>query len=117
MTCASWARAASSQNTAGVLLRRARSTASLTQSWIGASLVWHMRQMSPASTACSNTTLPASSVTLTTPSAAIWKVLSCEPYSSAFCAIRPTLGTEPMVAGLKAPLLRQSSMTAWYTPA
>ncbi|KAG1316881.1 hypothetical protein G6F63_015893 [Rhizopus arrhizus] len=117
MTCASWARAASSQNTAGVLLRRARSTASFTQSWIGASLVWHMRQMSPASTACSNTTLPASSVPLTTPSAAIWKVLSCEPYSSAFCAIRPTFGTEPMVAGSKAPCALQSSMTAWYTPA
>ena len=117
MTCASWARAASSQNTAGVLLRRARSTASLTQSWIGASLVWHMRQISPASTACSKTTVPASSVTLTTPSAAIWKVLSCEPYSSAFCAIRPTFGTEPMVAGSKAPCALQSSMTAWYTPA
>ncbi|MNV64809.1 hypothetical protein D3C71_1574710 [compost metagenome] len=117
ITCASWARLASSQNTAGVLLRRARLTASLTQSWIGASLVWHMRQMSPVCTACSKTTLPASSVTRTVPSAGIWKVLSCEPYSSAFCAIRPTLGTEPMVAGSKAPWLRQSSITAWYTPA
>ena len=38
------------------------------------------------------------------PSPAIWKVLSCEPYSSAACAIRPTLGTLPMVAGSNAPL-------------
>ena len=35
---------------------------------------------------------------------AISKVLSWLPYSSAFCAIRPTFGTEPMVAGSKAPL-------------
>ena len=98
---------------AGVALMRARVTASFTQSWIGASLVWHMRQMSPASTACSNSTVPASSVTRTVPALAIWKVLSCEPYSSAFCAIRPTLGTLPMVAGSKAPWARQSSITTW----
>ncbi len=42
------ARVSSSQNTAGVPVARARATASLTQSWIAASLVWHMRQMSPA---------------------------------------------------------------------
>jgi hypothetical protein len=53
------------------------------------------------------------SVTRTTPSALIWKVLSCEPYSSAFCAIRPTFGTLPMVVGSKAPLALQSSITAW----
>src|SRR3546814_12964131 len=52
---------------------RARLTASFTQSWIGASLVWHMRQMSPASTSCCRSTLPASSRTFTTPSPAIWK--------------------------------------------
>ena len=43
--------------------------------------------------------------------AAISNVLSWLPYSSAAWAIRPTLGTEPMVAGSKAPWARQSSMT------
>ena len=57
--------------------------------------------------------MPASSTTRTVPSAGISKVLSWLPYSSAACAIRPTLGTEPMVAGSKAPLARQSSMTTW----
>lgn len=38
----------------------ARETASLTQSLIGASLVWHIRQMSPASTACSKMVAPVS---------------------------------------------------------
>ena len=37
----------SSQNTAGAPVARARVTASLTQSRIGTSLVWHIRQMSP----------------------------------------------------------------------
>lgn len=113
---ASWARSASSQKTAGLPVARARVTASLTQSWIGRSLVWHIRKMSPAATGCSRTTLPSASTTRTVPAAAISKVLSWLPYSSAFCAIRPTLGTEPMVAGSKAPLARQSSMTTWYTP-
>ncbi len=45
---ASWARASSSQNTAGAPVARARVTASLTQSRIGTSLVWQARQMSPA---------------------------------------------------------------------
>lgn len=49
----------------------------------------------------------------TTPSALIWNVLSWEPYSSAFLAIRPTFGTLPMVVGSNAPLALQSSMTAW----
>jgi hypothetical protein len=53
MSWASWARLSSSQKTAGVPVARARVTASLTQSWIGASLVWQARQMSPASTSCS----------------------------------------------------------------
>ena len=52
-------------------------------------------------------------MTRTVPSAGIWKVLSCEPYSSAFCAIRPTLGTLPIVAGSNAPFALQSSITAW----
>ena len=109
----SWARCGSSQNTAGVLLRRARVTASFTQSRIGASLVWHMRQISPAFTACSISTVPASSITRTTPSPAMRKVLSWLPYSSAACAIKPTLGTLPMVAGSNAPCALQSSITAW----
>ena len=92
-------------------------TASFTQSRIAASFVWHMRQMSPASTSCSSTTVPAVSTTRTVPREGISKVLSWEPYSSAFCAISPTLGTEPMVVGSNAPLARQSSITAWYTPA
>ena len=43
--------------------------------------------------------MPDSSTTRTVPVAGISNVLSCEPYSSAACAIRPTLGTEPIVAG------------------
>ncbi|MOA01780.1 hypothetical protein D3C78_1212020 [compost metagenome] len=109
----SWARCGSSQNSAGVLLARARLTASLTQSWIGASLVWHMRKMSPASTSWDSSRLPLPSTTRITPSALAWKVLSWEPYSSAFCAIRPTFGTLPMVVGSKAPCCLQSSITAW----
>ena len=92
---------------------RARVTASFTQSRTGASLVWHMRQRSPAATACSSSTLPSASTTRTVPSRGNWKVLSCEPYSSAFCAIRPTLGTLPIVAGSKAPFALQSSITTW----
>lgn len=110
---ASCARLSSSQNTAGLPVARARVTASLTQSWMGRSLVWHIRKMSPAPTACSSTTAPLASTTRTVPVAEISKVLSWLPYSSAFCAIRPTLGTEPMEAGSKAPLARQSSMTTW----
>ncbi len=99
MRLASWARLSSSQNTAGSPVARARVTASLTQSWIGASLVWHMRKMSPAATVCSRTALPLPSTTRTVPVAGISKVLSWLPYSSAFCAIRPTFGTEPIVDG------------------
>ncbi len=113
MIWASWARVSSSQKTAGAPVARARVTASFTQSWTAASFVWHIRQMSPASTACSSRMAPAASTTRTVPAAGISKVLSCEPYSSAFWAMSPTLGTEPMVAGSKAPLARQSSMTTW----
>ena len=38
------------------------------------------------------------------------KVLSCEPYSSAACAIRPTLGTLPIVFGSRAPCFLQNSI-------
>ena len=70
---------------------------------MGASLVWHMRHTSPASTACSNSTAPAASVTRTAPAPFSSNVLSCEPYSSAFCAMRPTLAVAPMVATLNCP--------------
>ena len=72
-----------------------------------------MRQMSPGSTACSSSVVPAVSTTRTVPAAGISKVLSWEPYSSAACAMSPTLGTEPIVAGSKAPWARQSSITTW----
>ena len=94
-------------------MARARVTASFTQSRIGMSLVWHMRQMSPAATVCSRSVAPAPSTTRTVPAAGISKVLSWLPYSSAACAISPTLGTEPMVAGSYAPWARQSSITTW----
>ena len=94
-------------------LARARVTASFTQSRIGASLVWQARQMSPGSTSCDISTSPAALRTSTVPAAGTSKVLSCEPYSSAALAIRPTLGTEPMVEGSSAPWARQSSIMAW----
>ena len=50
---------------------------------------------------------------LATPSSGISKVLSCEPYSSACCAIRPTLGTVPMVFGSKWPWVLQKLMISW----
>ena len=60
---------------------RAQVTASLTQSRIGASLTWHMRQMSPCSTFCVRSTSPvAMSTMLAMPSSAISKVLSWEPF-------------------------------------
>ena len=51
------------------------------------------------------------------PGPSISKVLSCEPYSSAFCAIRPTLGVVPIVAGSNAPCSRQWSIVSWYSAA
>jgi hypothetical protein len=113
MRLVSWARVRSSQNTAGVAEARARVTASLTQSRIATSFVWHARQMSPGETSCSMSTAPEESTTWTVPCTGISKVLSWEPYSSAFIAMRPTLGTEPMVVGSNAPWARQSSMTTW----
>lgn len=113
ITCASWARVSSSQNTAGTPVARARVTASLTQSWIGRSFTWQARKMSPWETCCSRTALPAWSTRRTVPVTGISKVLSWLPYSSAFCAMRPTFDTEPMVDGSYAPCARQSSMTTW----
>ena len=113
MSSASCARVASSQKTAGVDEARARVTASFTQSRTGTSFVWQARQMSPASTSCDSSTSPAAFTTSTRPSRSMRKVLSCEPYSSAFCAMRPTFGTEPIVVGSKAPLAWQSSITTW----
>ena len=68
--------------------------------------------MSPASTSCSSSTSPAEVTTRTTPGAAISNVLSCDPYSSAFCAIRPTFGVVPMVVGSNAPFERQKSIVS-----
>src|SRR5664280_1192265 len=48
--------------------------------------------------------------TFEVPAAGTSNVLSCEPYSSAFCAIRPTLETSPIVAGSNWPLRSASSM-------
>ena len=110
---ASWARVSSSQKTAGEPVARARVTASLTQSRIDSSLVWQARQTSPGWTACEISTSPAALTTWTVPAAGTSKVLSCEPYSSAALAIRPTLGTEPIVEGSNAPWARQSSSTVW----
>ena len=113
-SAASCARAGSSQNTAGDSERRARVTASRTQSRTAASLVWHMRQRSPALTSCSKTgtrsRAPSSETkkVFTTPSSEARKVLSWLPYSSALRAISPTLETLPMVATSKAPFLFQS---------
>ena len=71
--------------------------------------------MSPFPTECSNTCAPvAASTTRTTPALGTSNVLSCEPYSSAFCAISPTLGTLPIVATSNWPCALQSSTTAWY---
>ena len=78
-----------------------------------ASLVWQARQMSPGATSCDMSPVPLPSTTSTRPAPEISKVLSWLPYSSAFWAIRPTFGTEPIVVGSKAPLTRQSSMTVW----
>jgi len=91
---------------------RARFTASFTQSRIGRSLVWHMRQMSPCSTLCCMSTLPLASSTRTVPAVEISNVLSCEPYSSAFCAIKPTFATFPIVGTSNAPFFLQSSITS-----
>jgi hypothetical protein len=66
---------------------------------MAASLVWQARQMSPAATSWRSSTSPAEFTTSTRPSLSMWKVLSWEPYSSACCAINPTLGTVPMVRG------------------
>src|SRR5690606_26398623 len=111
----SWALSGSSQNTAGVSVALALETANLTQSWIGASLTWHILQISPCSTLWLIKLSPEGMlITLTVPAWGISKVLSWEPYSSAFWAISPTLGTVPMVVGSKAPCFLQKSMVAWY---
>ena len=119
MRTASCPRSGSSQKTAGAPVARARVTAKCTQSRMGASWVVQARQMSPAATSWDSSTAPGSApapsttTTSTVPSAGMRKVLSWLPYSSALRAMRPTLGTEPMVAGSRAPWARQSSMTAW----
>ena len=108
----SWALFSSNQKTAGVFDALALFTASFTQSCIGKSFVWHILQISPCSTECSIIVLPFTSNTITFPAVVISNVLSWEPYSSAFCAIKPTLGTVPMVVGSKAPFFLQKSIVA-----
>jgi len=74
------------------------------------SLARDILQISPASTRCSISTRPEAMTTRTVPSDGISNVVGWDPYSSAFWAIRPTLGTLPMVAGSKAPYFWQFSM-------
>src|SRR5690606_3299959 len=113
----SCARFSSNQKTAGVPERRALLTANFTQSRIGASLVWHIRKISPALTTWVINTFPSASTTWIVPLEIAWKVLSCEPYSSAFWAISPTFDTDPIVDGSNAPCCLQSAIVAAYTPA
>ena len=102
---ASWARVSSSQNTAGAPVARARDTASSTQSWIGGVLgLAHRarcRPRRPRARAASRRW--RRSTTRTRAGLAISNVLSCDPYSSASCAISPTFGVVPIVAGSNAP--------------
>src|SRR5437660_5707890 len=112
ISSASCARFLSNQKTAGAPVAFARLIASLTQSWMGASLTWHIRQISPSSTLCSSNVCPDAVTTRIVPLPGALKVLSCDPYSSAACAMRPTLGTLPIVLGSKAPFFLQNSTTS-----
>ena len=51
------------------------------------------------------------------PADSISNVLSWLPYSSAFCAISPTFGVVPIVAGSNAPCSRQWSIVSAYSAA
>nr|CRL70301.1 hypothetical protein CPGR_00422 [Mycolicibacter nonchromogenicus] len=111
---ASCGRSVSSQKTAVMPETRARCTASFTQSRMAASVTVHIRQMSPASTFWVSSTSPVARSTMSaTPDSASSKVLSWLPYSSAFCAISPTLGTVPMVAGSNWPWVLQKLISSW----
>ena len=114
MISVSCPRRSSSQKSTGAPVARPRDTARRTQSRMGASLVWHMRKMSPGSTGCSISLVPAASTTRIVPPAGASKVLSCEPYSSAFCAISPTLDTLPIVAGSNWPCCLAFSRISLY---
>mmetsp|Transcript_21031 Transcript_21031/g.66059 ORF Transcript_21031/g.66059 Transcript_21031/m.66059 type:complete len:231 (+) Transcript_21031:719-1411(+) len=112
---ASCARFSSSQKYAGAPVALARATANRTQSWIGESFVWHMRQMSPSFTSCDNSVSPVDrSTTRIDPAAGAVNVLGWLPYSWAFWAMRPTFATAPIVAGSNAPCSRQWSTTSAY---
>ncbi len=56
--------------------------------------------------------MPEPSTTRTVPGAPISNVLSWLPYSSAFCAIRPTFGVVPIVDGSNAPCSRQNAIVS-----
>ena len=110
---ASWPRAGSSQKMAGAPVALARVTPSFTQSRMETSLVWHIRKMSPAPRLLQqDRALGVDDADGAGPAAK--KVLSWDPYSSAFLAMSPTLETLPMVAGSNWPWAWQSSITAWY---
>ncbi len=101
MSCASCARLASSQNTAGVLVRRARHRELDPVLDRRVLDLAHAEDVAGLDLPASIRTLPSSATTLTVPSAGMRKVLSCEPYSSAACAIKPTFGTVPIVFGIE----------------
>ena len=113
ISCLSWDLSLSSQNTVGKPVDFALFIASFIQSLIASFLTRHILQISPVETMWVNKILPSLLSTHTFPFSFISKVLSCDPYSSAFFAIRPTFWTVPIVAGWNAPFFLQKSMVAW----
>ena len=107
MTCASCARFLSSQKTAGAPVARARRHRELDpvadRRCPSSGTCGRCRPARPSARAASRRSRPRRRGSCRSPGA--MKVLSCEPYSSAFCAMRPTFGTLPIVAGLSAPCL------------
>mmetsp|Transcript_23885 Transcript_23885/g.47535 ORF Transcript_23885/g.47535 Transcript_23885/m.47535 type:complete len:204 (-) Transcript_23885:1129-1740(-) len=115
MIWASWALFLSSQKMVRAPEARARETARRTQSRMGSSFVWHMRQMSPESTSWPKYSSPVDlSTTRILPDEGTSNVLSWLPYSSAFWAMRPTFATLPMVATSNWPWVLQNDSTSWY---
>jgi hypothetical protein len=73
--------------------------------------------MSPGWTSCDSSVSPSRFTTRTTPGRSISNVLSWLPYSSAFCAISPTFGVVPIVAGSNAPCCWQNAIVSAYSAA
>jgi hypothetical protein len=111
ISSASWARVSSSQKIASQPSAFCRSMARFTQSTIGSLLAEAERQMSPFSTLCSCSTCRHRGSSARCP-AGISKVVGWEPYSSAFCAIRPIFCTVPAVAGSSFPFFLKNSIVA-----